>query len=86
LNFLEHHQLHHPLNTDKKKVLKFFLMTFPSHYMANNHDTPELERLMDLPVIASTSAHSNFQQLINQVEPLTRVVLATQVQNQVLLP
>jgi hypothetical protein len=56
-------------------------MTFPSHYMANNHDTPELERLMDLPVIASTSAHSNFQQLINQVEPLTRVVLTTQVKN-----
>jgi hypothetical protein len=56
-------------------------MTFPSYSMANNHDTPELERLMDLPVIASTSAHSNFQQFINQVEPLTRVVLTTQVEN-----
>jgi len=30
---------------------------------------------MDLSIIASTSAHSNFQQLINQVEPFTRVVL-----------
>ena len=54
--------------------------------MTNNHDTPELERLMDLPIITSTSAHLNFQQLINQVEPLTRVVLVAQVQNQALLP
>jgi hypothetical protein len=49
--------------------------------MTHNHDTPELKRLMDLPVTATTSTYSKFQQLINQVKPLTRVVLAVQVQN-----
>jgi hypothetical protein len=45
-------------------------MTIQNHYIAHNHDTPELERLMNLPITVSTFVHSDFQQLINQVEPL----------------
>jgi hypothetical protein len=45
-------------------------MTIQNHYIAHNHDTPELERLMNLPITTSTFVHSDFQQLINQVEPL----------------
>jgi len=48
-------------------------MTFPSHSMAHNHDTPELNCLIDLPITATTSTYSKFQQLINQVKPLTCV-------------
>jgi hypothetical protein len=41
---------------------------------------------MDLLVFASTSTYSNFQQPINQVRPLTQVVLAAKGQNQALSP
>jgi hypothetical protein len=44
-------------------------MTVQNHYIAHNHDIPEPERLMNLHVTVSTSIHSDFQQLINQVEP-----------------
>jgi hypothetical protein len=39
---------------------------------------------MDLLVTAITFTHLHFQQLINQVQPVTQAVLATQGQNQVL--
>jgi hypothetical protein len=39
---------------------------------------------MDLLVTTSTFTHLDFQQLINQVQPITRAMLATQGQNQVL--
>ena len=39
--------------------------------MVHNHDTHGLERLMDLPINTSIFSHSNFQQLINQVQPIT---------------
>jgi hypothetical protein len=52
--------------------------------MAYNHKTLGLECLMDLLVTASTFTHLDFQQLINQVQPITRAMLATQGQNQVL--
>jgi len=54
--------------------------------MARNHDTYGLEHFMDLPIITSTSSHSDFQELINQVQPLTQVVLSAQGQNQALPP
>jgi hypothetical protein len=50
-------------------------MTFPSHSMSYNYDTFELKRLMDLPVTTNISTYSDVQQLINQMEPLTWVVL-----------
>jgi uncharacterized protein len=41
---------------------------------------------MDLPIITSTSSYSDFQELINQVQPLTQVVLSAQGQNHALPP
>jgi len=54
--------------------------------MIHNHDTLRLKRLMDLLIITSIFAHSDFQQLINKEQPITRTVLATQEQNQVWPP
>ena len=57
--FWNHHHWRHLWKTNKKAV-NFFLMTFPSHSMAHNHDTPELKHLMNLPVTATTSIYLKF--------------------------
>ena len=49
--------------------------------MAYNHDTLGLGYLMDLLVTTSIFAYLDFQQLINQVQPITRAMLAAQGQN-----
>jgi hypothetical protein len=41
----------------KQKAISFFLMTFPSHFMAYNHNIPGLERLMDLPISTGSTAY-----------------------------
>lgn len=46
--------------------------------MADNQDTLEMRCVTDLLTIAATSAPLEFQQLINQVQALARVMLATQ--------
>ena len=46
--------------------------------MTDNQDTTIMGCVTNLPIFDVTSAQSKFQQLINQVQDLTQVVLATQ--------
>jgi PII-like signaling protein len=46
--------------------------------MPDNQDTFGMRRVTDLPiVVAATSAPSEFQHLINQVQALTQAILVT---------
>jgi hypothetical protein len=46
--------------------------------MVDNQDTFRMGRVIDLPTVTDTSTPLEFQQLINQVQALARVMLATQ--------
>jgi ABC-type sugar transport system permease subunit len=46
--------------------------------MVDNQDTFRMGRVIDLPTVTGTSTPLEFQQLINQVQALARVMLATQ--------
>jgi len=66
-------------NTIKKNPHLFenLFLTSPSHFTIDNQDIPSLGCVMDAPIIMGTSAQQDFQQLINQVQLVTKAVVAT---------
>jgi hypothetical protein len=53
-------------------------LTFPDHSLTRNQYPPRPERGTSLLVAADTLAQTKLQQLFNQVQVLTKAVLATQ--------